>query len=55
MISNRRTSCLVRQWSTGAGLLAAAIVDLFLPPGIADAAGTVDPSPFADLLSSIGL
>ena len=24
MISNRRTSCLVRQWSTGAGLLAAA-------------------------------
>lgn len=31
------------------------IVDLFLPPGITDAAGTVDPSSFADLLSSIGL
>ncbi|HUB55968.1 MAG TPA: hypothetical protein VMB04_12475 [Mycobacterium sp.] len=31
------------------------IVDLFLPPGITDAAGTVDPSSFVDLLSSIGL
>ena len=28
------------------------IVDLFLPPGITDAAGAVDPSVFADLLSS---
>jgi hypothetical protein len=31
------------------------IVDLFLPPGITDAVGAVDPSSFADLLSSIGL
>ncbi len=31
------------------------IVDLFLPPGITDAASAVDPSAFADLLSSIGL
>jgi len=33
------------------------IVDLFLPQGvgITDAAGTVDPSSFADLLTSIGL
>jgi hypothetical protein len=31
------------------------IVDLFLPPGITDVAGAVDPSSFADLLSSIGL
>jgi hypothetical protein len=31
------------------------IVDLFLPPGITDAVGAVDPSGFADLLSSIGL
>jgi hypothetical protein len=31
------------------------IVDLFLPSGITDAVGAVDPSGFADLLSSIGL
>jgi hypothetical protein len=28
MISNRRTSCRVRQWSTGAGLLAAAMLGM---------------------------